>query len=442
MKQIKKIRGVNLGNWLVLEKWMDEAPFNNTYAQDETWLARELDRDELEERLRKHRDTFITERDFKKISGEYGINTVRIPVPYFIFGDRKPFIGCVEYLDKAFDMGEKYGLKIIIDLHTAPLGQNGYDNGGIVGVCRFHKNPKEVSFVISVLKRLAERYGRRKALFGIEVLNEPIGKLAFATSPTKNGAKDKKESYGSSGIPISFLKRFYIKAYRAVREYMPVNKAVIFHDGFRFDAWRDFFARNNMKNVYLDAHFYLSAMESFIPFHNKKFLSVINKINPFRTVNKYDKNKLNGDYMQSTSGIVPYNSMIYHRIYIAAEKLRIKAASMHIPIIIGEWSISVSYANDAVYFCREKVNRILGTNYNEREFIREYKKNESVRRLVNKEKRKRYRQIYRLQKDAWDVSAGDIYWSYKIADDNTHPENMRWKKAWDYGRCKKNGWIP
>ena len=39
MKQIKKIRGVNLGNWLVLEKWMDEAPFNNTYAQDETWLA-------------------------------------------------------------------------------------------------------------------------------------------------------------------------------------------------------------------------------------------------------------------------------------------------------------------------------------------------------------------------------------------------------------------
>ena len=217
MKQIKKIKGVNLGGWLVLEKWIDEMPFKNTYAEDETWLARELNQNELKERLTKHRETFITEKDFKIISGKYGLNMVRIPVPYFIFGDRKPFIGCVEYLDKAFDWAKKYKLKIIIDLHTAPLGQNGYDNGGIMGVCKFHKNPKEVSFVISVLRRLAKRYGKRKALFGIEVLNEPIGQLAFATSPTKNRAKDKKEAYGSSGIPISFLKRFYIKDNKVIR---------------------------------------------------------------------------------------------------------------------------------------------------------------------------------------------------------------------------------
>ena len=119
-------------------------PFKNTYAEDETWLARELNQNELKERLTKHRETFITEKDFKRISGKYGLNMVRIPVPYFIFGDRKPFIGCVEYLDKAFDWAKKYKLKIIIDLHTAPLGQNGYDNGGIMGVCKFHKKPKEV----------------------------------------------------------------------------------------------------------------------------------------------------------------------------------------------------------------------------------------------------------------------------------------------------------
>ena len=441
MKQIKKIKGVNLGGWLVLEKWMDEMPFKNTYAEDETWLARELNQNELKKRLTKHRETFITEKDFKIISGKYGLNMVRIPVPYFIFGDRKPFIGCVEYLDKAFDWAKKYKLKIIIDLHTAPLGQNGYDNGGIMGVCKFHKNPKEVSFVISVLRRLAKRYGKRKALFGIEVLNEPIGQLAFATSPTKNRAKDKKEAYGSSGIPISFLKRFYINAYKAIREYMPVSKAVIFHDGFRLEAWRDFFVSNNMKNVYLDSHFYLSAMESFIPFHNKQFLSVINILNPFKCVNKYNKTKSNDDYMQSVSNIIPYKSMIYHKIYIAIEKLRIKLASIYTPLIIGEWCISVSYANDAIYFCRDKVNHILGTNYSEREFLIAYENNESVRRLVNKEKRKRYRQIYKLQTDAWNISAGNIYWNYKIANDNNHPANMHWKNAWDYRRCKKNGWI-
>ena len=61
--------------------------------------------------------------------------------------------------------------------------------------------------------------------------------------------------------------------------------------------------------------------------------------------------------------------------------------------------------------------------------------------MVNKEKRKRYRQIYKLQTDAWNISAGNIYWNYKIANDNNHPTNMHWKNAWDYRRCKKNGWI-
>ena len=32
-----------------------------------------------------------------------GLNSVRIPVPYFIFGDRAPFIGCIDELDKAFN---------------------------------------------------------------------------------------------------------------------------------------------------------------------------------------------------------------------------------------------------------------------------------------------------------------------------------------------------
>ena len=32
---------------------------------------------------------------------------------------------------------------------------------------------------------------------------------------------------------------------------------VVFHDGFRFDAWHDFFAEHDFKNVILDAHWYL-----------------------------------------------------------------------------------------------------------------------------------------------------------------------------------------
>lgn len=33
-----KIKGVNLGNWLVLEKWMNPALFEGTTAEDEYYL--------------------------------------------------------------------------------------------------------------------------------------------------------------------------------------------------------------------------------------------------------------------------------------------------------------------------------------------------------------------------------------------------------------------
>ena len=36
------IRGVNLGNWLVLERWMEPELFRGTDAEDETWLRRLL----------------------------------------------------------------------------------------------------------------------------------------------------------------------------------------------------------------------------------------------------------------------------------------------------------------------------------------------------------------------------------------------------------------
>ena len=36
------IKGVNLGNWLVLEKWMNPALFDGTTADDEYYLPTQL----------------------------------------------------------------------------------------------------------------------------------------------------------------------------------------------------------------------------------------------------------------------------------------------------------------------------------------------------------------------------------------------------------------
>lgn len=158
-----RINGVNLGGWLVLERWMTPGLFRASGEEDEIWLHRSTDPAELERLLRRHRDTYITEDDFRAISA-HGLNLVRIPVPFFIFGDVPGHPGCVEYLDRAFDWAERAGLKVLIDLHTVPGSQNGFDNGGLTGVVRWHTTPRQVAFALDVLERLARRYRDRPAL--------------------------------------------------------------------------------------------------------------------------------------------------------------------------------------------------------------------------------------------------------------------------------------
>ena len=250
------IRGVNLGNWLVLEKWMDPAVFAGTEAEDEAWLSRLLDSEELKKRIKKHRDTYVTEEDFKRIA-DLRLNLVRIPVPYYLFGDRHAdgtsdgfsrHMGCVRWLDRAMDWAEKYGLQVLIDLHTTPGNQNGFDNGGIIGVCKWHTQKEEVQYVLRVLMGICRRYGNREGLFGVEVVNEPISLSAYLSAPTTGKAMDQSEAEGSMFVPMAFLRPFYRAAYRLMRKYLPEDKAIVFHDGFRLSRWQNFFRKNGMKS--------------------------------------------------------------------------------------------------------------------------------------------------------------------------------------------------
>lgn len=371
-----KIKGVNLGNWLVLEKWMNPALFEGTDAEDETWLARRLSSEEFAARLKEHRETYITEKDFEKIAG-YGLNLVRIPVPYFIFGDRKPFVGCIEYLDRAFEWAGKHGLKVLIDLHTSPGNQNGYDNGGLVGVCKWRKNPEEVIYVLEVLKKLAKRYAYMEELFGIEVLNEPISLPVYLTAPSTGKAVDKQEAKGSGHVPLSFLRKFYKAAYRSLRKVLPADKAIVFHDGFRTSLWGNFFKRNNMENVYLDTHIYIQAMEMYVPLHN----------------------------------------MACYKMYMEFEKTRMRMAKKGIRVIVGEWCINNRYA---VHFEKEK-------GMSEKQY--------------GIERRRRFNEVADLEFDAWEIADGWIYWSYKLYPDGQYSGDSAWKESWDLRRCIENRWI-
>lgn len=246
------IRGVNLGTWLVLEKWMKPELFSGTTAEDETELCLQLGNEKYA-RLKEHRDTFITLEDFRYIASK-GFNAVRIPVPHFIFDDCEPYVGCIEYLDRAFDWAEETGLQILIDLHTARDCQNGFDNGGIAGVCKWHLKQENIDHTVSVLARLAERYMDRKALYGIELLNEPVSEEFW---PPKLPPHDPERAKGSCPVPDEVLRRFYTDAYFAIRRYLKDDKVIMFHDGFRLKHWKDFMQGDEFKNVVIDTHMYM-----------------------------------------------------------------------------------------------------------------------------------------------------------------------------------------
>lgn len=350
---MKKMKGINLGNWLVLEKWMDERLFEGSGAEDETHFCKNLPEQIKRERLKTHRDTFITSRDFAEIAS-HGFDTLRLPVPYFAFEDAAPFVSCLPYIDRAFDWAEEYGLKLLLDLHTVPGGQNGTDNSGISGVCLWSTRQEYVDYTVEVLGKLAERYGRREALYGIEALNEPM----CSDTPIAKGMNiahlqqlyppvDKDAGLRSENYPLAFLQDFYRRAYRELRRFLPADKCVVFHDAFSPELWGDFFAGEGFENIVLDTHQYLTMAEYAIPGAN--------------TLDKY-------------------------RMILQGVRGKLDAVSARLPVIVGEWSLCVH--------------------------------GEGLPEMTAAERTDFYRALAQAYLDALSPANGQFYWTWKLNTDH------------------------
>jgi len=385
------IKGVNLGNWLVLEKWMSPALFDGTTAEDEYYLPTHLSKEVYEARIKVHRSEYITERDFAIIK-QIGLNTVRIPVPYFIFGDRSPFIGCIDELDRAFSWAEKYGLKILIDLHTAPLSQNGFDNGGICGVCKWSQNQKEVEFVLDVLYKLAKRYGQRKGLFGITPINEPVTEPIWSLMRVTERYKaiDLELARGTAPNTMEFLRQFYEEAYDHIYPNIASDKYVVFHDAFQLKAWKKFLTQPKFKNVMLDTHQYLMTAEM-------------------------------SGCERTVEGYLKFIKEHFER--------DISEVQEDIPVVVGEWSIFNSYAAGVDTKGGQSMLNGLDFSGNTEQFTLE-QKNEI------------YIAITKAQLDAWKKGSGYFYWSYKLLLDTVNEPNWIGWDAWDLGKSYAQGWFP
>jgi aryl-phospho-beta-D-glucosidase BglC (GH1 family) len=126
-----KIRGVNLGSLFVMEPWMAGNEWNTMgcgSTQSEFDCMIKLGQAAGNKVFQAHWARWITESDFAEMAS-YGINTVRIPVGYWIYEDivyrdSEHFPqGGFPYLQKVCNWAANYGFYVIIDLHGAPFAQ-------------------------------------------------------------------------------------------------------------------------------------------------------------------------------------------------------------------------------------------------------------------------------------------------------------------------------
>ncbi|XP_077214111.1 putative glucan 1,3-beta-glucosidase A [Tasmannia lanceolata] len=188
--------------------------------------------------MKDHWNSFIVEEDFKFIS-ENGLNSVRIPVGWWISSDPtppKPFVGgSLEALDNAFLWAQKYGVKVIIDLHAAPGSQNGNEHSGSRdGFQDWGHTDENIQQTVAVIEFLASRYAQNPSLAAVELINEPQ----------------------SPGVSLKSLTKYYKAGYDAVRRHSSSAYVVMSNRQGPADPTELFPITNGLNGVVIDVHYY------------------------------------------------------------------------------------------------------------------------------------------------------------------------------------------
>lgn len=270
------IKGVNLGGWFVLESWMKPELFSGIKSKDETGFV--TLNAKAKKDLEKHWCTFITKEDFVYLKS-LGINSVRLPIPWWFEGDH-PYFKSTPFIHQAMKWASELNIDVLLDLHTAPGCQNGFDNGGIEGVMTWHLFDRNIELTIEKLVLIVKTFKDYPSFMGIELLNEPF-----------------------TSIDLKIIQDFYKRAYIKIREH--TNKLIVMHDAFRpkDSSWKSFFSDNHMENIAFDLHLY----------------------------HCFDPKLIHGTFED-------------HIHMILNERIpMIKDLSQFVKVIIGEWSLGMNY---------------------------------------------------------------------------------------------------
>jgi len=173
-----KLRGVNVGGWLLWEGWEYGKGLlvSQTTLMDRlTTLVGADQADSFEQQVYAN---YITEADIQEIAA-LGFNSVRIPVNAKILeDDSQPYVykdSGWQILDNVLSWCEQYHVYAILDLHAVPGGQSHLTPSDPATKSQLIWNsPENQDRTVAMWHAIASRYHDRKIIAGYDLINEPL----------------------------------------------------------------------------------------------------------------------------------------------------------------------------------------------------------------------------------------------------------------------------
>ena len=210
-----QLKGVNAGQILLQEGWMSPfaiEPLKNedgSYVKDADGniqypefteeefrkaikLNPNLTNYTYDELAQIYRECFWTEDDFRIIKEDLGLNAIRLPFYYLdILNEDLTFKGneaAFAYIDWFVEKAAENELYIILDLHGAPGGQNGYEHSGFMSkVPGLWESEENVAATVAIWDYISTYYTEVRPDLGkwiatYDILNEPLYKANGKTT--------------------------------------------------------------------------------------------------------------------------------------------------------------------------------------------------------------------------------------------------------------------
>lgn len=172
------LRAINLGNWLLIETWM-YAQNTGAIPDQATFLSvlrSRFGQAEADRLMALHRANWMTQRDFDAIA-DAGFNCVRIPVSHLVL-ESEPFVtdeAGFEILRSAFEMAERAGLYVILDMHSVPGGQSTDQPSGDITKNEIWTDPVAQERLAWLWQMVARRFKNTHNFVAYDLINEPFG---------------------------------------------------------------------------------------------------------------------------------------------------------------------------------------------------------------------------------------------------------------------------